>query len=52
MPDGRQVGRGVFTFLSVYDILGREVAVLVNEQLILGTYKFDKLNIFHPFKSV
>ncbi len=29
------------TFLSVYDILGHEVATLVNEQLKPGTYKVD-----------
>ncbi|MEO8514036.1 MAG: M14 family zinc carboxypeptidase [Ignavibacteria bacterium] len=29
------------TFLSVYDILGREVAVLVNEQLQPGTYEVN-----------
>ncbi len=29
------------TFLSVYDILGREVATLVNEQLQPGTYEVD-----------
>ena len=29
------------TILSVYDILGREVAVLVNEQLKPGTYEVD-----------
>ena len=29
------------TILSVYDILGREVAVLVNEQLRPGTYEVD-----------
>jgi len=29
------------TFLSVYDILGREVAILVNEILQPGTYEVD-----------
>lgn len=29
------------TFLSVYDILGREVAVLVNESLKPGSYSVD-----------
>jgi len=29
------------TFLSVYDLLGREVATLVNEQLQPGTYEVD-----------
>ena len=30
-----------FTRLTVYDILGREIAVLVNEQLRAGSYKVD-----------
>lgn len=30
-----------FVNLTVYDILGREVSVLVNEQLAAGTYKAD-----------
>jgi photosystem II stability/assembly factor-like uncharacterized protein len=34
-------GRGVYTKLLVYDILGMEVAVLVNEQLRPGTYEVD-----------
>jgi len=34
-------GRGVFVKISVHDILGREVAVLVNEQLRPGTYEVD-----------
>jgi hypothetical protein len=29
------------TFLSVYDLLGREVAILVNEQLNPGTYEVE-----------
>jgi hypothetical protein len=35
------------TFLSVYDLLGREVATLVNEQLQPGTYEvtFDGSNL-------
>lgn len=33
--------RGVFVQISVHDILGREVAVLVNEQLVPGTYEVD-----------
>lgn len=38
---------GGFTFLSVYDILGREVATLVNEQLQPGVYEvnFDGTNL-------
>ncbi|GEM_PF-1276993 len=34
-------GRGVLTKLSVYDLLGREVASLVNEQLAPGTYEYQ-----------
>ncbi len=34
-------GRGVFTQLTVYDILGNETAVLVNENLSAGTYSVD-----------
>jgi len=34
-------GPDIQTFLSVYDILGREVAVLVNEQLKPGTYEVN-----------
>jgi photosystem II stability/assembly factor-like uncharacterized protein len=29
------------TFLSVYDVLGREIATLLNEQLNAGTYEVD-----------
>ncbi|MBZ0201410.1 MAG: T9SS type A sorting domain-containing protein [Ignavibacteria bacterium] len=34
-------GRGVFVSLIIYDLLGREVATLVNEQLKPGTYEAD-----------
>lgn len=34
-------GRGVFTKLFVYDLLGREVASVVNEQLASGTYEVE-----------
>jgi len=34
-------GRGVLTQLSIYDALGKEVALLVNEQLQPGTYEAD-----------
>jgi hypothetical protein len=34
-------GRGVFTKLVIYDILGHEVATLVNEQLHPGTYEVE-----------
>ena len=37
MPEGR----GVFTTFKVYDILGREVATLVNEKLSTGTYEVE-----------
>ena len=30
-----------FVKLTVYDVLGKEIAVLVNEDLIAGTYKYD-----------
>ena len=35
-----QVGDGVVT-LKIYDILGREVATLVNQQLQPGTYNIE-----------
>ena len=38
---GLSEGRGVLTQLIIYDILGREVATLVNEQLNPGTYEVD-----------
>jgi hypothetical protein len=40
-------GRGGFVTLSVFDIMGREVATLVNEQLAPGTYEttFDGSNL-------
>jgi len=34
-------GRGVLTQLSIYDALGKEVAVLVNQNLQPGTYEAD-----------
>jgi hypothetical protein len=34
-------GRGVLTSLRVYDILGREIETLVNEQLKPGTYEVE-----------
>jgi hypothetical protein len=34
-------GRGVSVVLTIYDILGREVETLVNEQLKPGTYKVE-----------
>jgi photosystem II stability/assembly factor-like uncharacterized protein len=36
-----QISRSVFTKLTVFDILGREVSTLVNEQLNPGTYEVD-----------
>jgi hypothetical protein len=48
-PLSRGVGiaRGVFTTLKIFDITGREVAILVNEQLESGTYEvtFDGSNL-------
>lgn len=35
-----QIAKSSFVRLSIYDILGREVAVLVNEKLKAGIYKF------------
>ncbi|HMT11983.1 MAG TPA: T9SS type A sorting domain-containing protein, partial [Ignavibacteria bacterium] len=34
-------GRGVLTRLSVYDALGREAAVLVNQQIQPGKYQVE-----------
>lgn len=34
-------GRGVFTNLTIYDALGKEAAVLLNQQLQPGTYEAD-----------
>ena len=39
---------GVFTFLSVYDLLGRKVATLVNQQLAPGTYSANWNATNHP----
>lgn len=36
---GVSVGRGMFVKLLIYDMLGREVSVLVNEQLSQGIYE-------------
>ncbi len=36
---GVSAGRGVLTRLVIYDILGREITTLVNEQLKPGTYE-------------
>jgi hypothetical protein len=33
--------RGVTTRLVIYDVLGREIAVLVNDELKPGTYEVD-----------
>jgi hypothetical protein len=33
--------RGLFTRLTVYDLLGREVATLINEKLSPGTYEIE-----------
>ncbi len=44
---GVSAGRGVFVTLKIYDMLGREVATLVNEQKSAGKYdvKFDASSI-------
>ncbi len=38
---GVSEGRGVFTKLVIYDILGREITTIVNEQLQPGTYEVE-----------
>jgi hypothetical protein len=38
---GGGFSRGLFTRLTIYDLLGREVATLVNEQLKPGTYEVE-----------
>ncbi|MBE2217416.1 MAG: T9SS type A sorting domain-containing protein [Ignavibacteria bacterium] len=38
---GVSEGRGMFTKILIYDLLGREVASLVNEQLKPGSYSVD-----------
>jgi hypothetical protein len=37
-PPAHPGGKGVFTKLVIYDILGREIAVIVNEMLTAGEY--------------
>jgi len=34
-------GRGVFVSLIIYDLLGRQITTLVNEELKPGTYEAD-----------
>jgi hypothetical protein len=36
-----QVANAGYTFLSIYNVLGKEIATLVNEQLQPGTYEAD-----------
>ncbi len=36
-----EAGRGVYTYLKIYDIIGSEVKTLVNQQLTPGTYSVD-----------
>jgi len=43
-----EAGRGVFTSLVVYDVLGSEVATLVNQQLNPGTYSVEWNASNHP----
>ena len=38
---GGGFSRGLFTRLTIYDLLGREVTTLVNEQLKPGTYEVE-----------
>jgi hypothetical protein len=35
------VSRSSFVSLKIFDVLGREVAILVNEDITPGTYKVD-----------
>jgi len=41
LPPFTKGGPGGFVSLKVYDVLGREIAVLVNEQLKPGTYEVE-----------
>jgi len=41
LPGGVSEGRGGLVKLIIYDVLGREVATLVNEQLKPGTYEVE-----------
>lgn len=45
---GVSEGQGVFTSLRVFDILGKEVALLVNENLSAGNYSIDFNASSHP----
>ena len=47
LSEGVSEGRGVLTSLVIYDLLGREVKTLINEQLLPGAYsvKFDGTNL-------
>jgi photosystem II stability/assembly factor-like uncharacterized protein len=38
---GVSEGRGVFVKLIIYDVLGREISVLINERLSPGTYEVE-----------
>ena len=38
---GAPAGRGVFAGIHIYDMLGREIATLVNEELQPGTYEVE-----------
>jgi hypothetical protein len=42
------IGSMQFVTLKVYDLLGREVTTLVNEEKTVGTYEVD----FHPVSSI
>ncbi|MFI5212147.1 MAG: YCF48-related protein [Ignavibacteria bacterium] len=45
---GVSEGRGVLTQLIIYDITGREVSELVNEELIPGTYEVNWNAVNYP----
>ncbi len=40
-PLSERGDRGGFVRLEIYDILGREIAILINEKLNAGTYEVD-----------
>jgi hypothetical protein len=45
---GVSEGRGVLTKLVIYDVLGKEIATLVNEKLNPGTYSVDWDGLNYP----
>jgi hypothetical protein len=45
---GGGFSRGLFTKLSIYDLLGRKVTTLVNQQLQSGTYEVEWDGTYYP----